>query len=289
MKRKQFLFSLLFITATNICIAQETISLNVVYEFRYVRDLTQKDNPYIYNMVLSLGKGASRYCTEREYKEKNKSIARKKQQQQAQASASSKPVRTVRSVGPGLYVGRSGVIIREEIIKNFPKRTMETTALMANRVYTVETALPSIKWELQPGKKTIDKYTCQKAIGKYAGRVYEVWFAPDLPYQDGPWKLNGLPGLILEARDTTNEVVFTFKGITPNDDAGMKVVTFMKDDFAVKTNLKSYNRTVRAFSSDPEAVMAAARPDSRYVIICQDASGTRQAIKVKKYNPIEKD
>ncbi|MVO10049.1 GLPGLI family protein [Flavobacterium sp. TP390] len=47
--------------------------------------------------------------------------------------------------------------------------------------------------------KTILNFTCQKAITEIYGREFTVWFTTEIPVNDGPWKLYGLPGLILEA------------------------------------------------------------------------------------------
>ncbi len=41
------------------------------------------------------------------------------------------------------------------------------------------------------------KVMCQKATTRYGGRNYTAWFAPDIPISDGPYKFNGLPGLIV--------------------------------------------------------------------------------------------
>jgi GLPGLI family protein len=65
-----------------------------------------------------------------------------------------------------------------------------------------------IKWEILNEYKKINIYNCQKAKGKFRGRVYDVWFTFDIPISLGPWKLNGLPGLILEAKDATNMFYF---------------------------------------------------------------------------------
>jgi GLPGLI family protein len=65
-----------------------------------------------------------------------------------------------------------------------------------------------ISWELLNETKNINSFSCQKAIGNFRGRTYTVWFTNDIPVSLGPWKLNGLPGLILEATDSLNQFQF---------------------------------------------------------------------------------
>lgn len=71
----------------------------------------------------------------------------------------------------------------------------------------------TINWEITGDTKNILGYDCIKATGKYHGRKWEVWFTPDIPISDGPWKLCGLPGLILYAKDKSGEFVFEAIGI----------------------------------------------------------------------------
>ncbi len=77
----------------------------------------------------------------------------------------------------------------------------------------IHDTLPKIAWELVDSYKEIGGYGCQKAEGEFGGRLYEVWFAKDIPIPFGPYKLWGLPGLILEARDEFGLVRFTFAGL----------------------------------------------------------------------------
>ena len=65
------------------------------------------------------------------------------------------------------------------------------------------------QWELQDSTKTILDYPCQLAISEYRGRTWYAWFTFDIPISDGPWKLGGLPGLILEAYDSDRDYTFT--------------------------------------------------------------------------------
>ncbi|MBG6063489.1 GLPGLI family protein [Flavobacterium sp. CG_9.1] len=67
------------------------------------------------------------------------------------------------------------------------------------KFFDVKDNLPSFDWEITSETKNILGYTCQKAILRFRGRDYTVYFTTDIPYSDGPWKFSGLPGMILEA------------------------------------------------------------------------------------------
>ena len=54
-------------------------------------------------------------------------------------------------------------------------------------------------WETGDSTKNILGYECIQAQTDYHGRHWTVWFTPEIPVHDGPWKFRGLPGLILEA------------------------------------------------------------------------------------------
>ncbi len=61
--------------------------------------------------------------------------------------------------------------------------------------------------------RTILGYECILATTAYHGRQWDAWFAPEIPINAGPWKLLGLPGLIMEAIDSTGQHHFTANGI----------------------------------------------------------------------------
>jgi len=78
--------------------------------------------------------------------------------------------------------------------------------------FTVE-KVPLMNWELLPDTKKFDQVDCSLAKTTFRGRVYYAWYASKIPISHGPWKLNGLPGIILEAYDETREVIFKFNSI----------------------------------------------------------------------------
>ena len=83
------------------------------------------------------------------------------------------------------------------------------------------------------------------------GRSYEVWFAPDIPISDGPWKFYGLPGLILEAYDIQHHYEFTFLGM--RECAGEVAIPI--DDY-VKTTKYDFLKTKQLSIDDPNAFLA---------------------------------
>lgn len=71
--------------------------------------------------------------------------------------------------------------------------------------------LHPMEWRLESEEKKVEGIPCKRATVRFKGRDYVAWYAPSIPISNGPWKLGGLPGLILEASDVRGEwhAVFT--------------------------------------------------------------------------------
>ncbi|MFP3591886.1 GLPGLI family protein [Chryseobacterium sp. SIMBA_038] len=74
-------------------------------------------------------------------------------------------------------------------------------------IYSYEEDRP-LSWKILPETTKIGEYKVQKAETDFAGRKWTAWFTTDLPYQDGPYKFTGLPGLIVKVEDAQGEYSF---------------------------------------------------------------------------------
>ncbi|WP_339657604.1 GLPGLI family protein [uncultured Maribacter sp.] len=99
---------------------------------------------------------------------------------------------------------------------NFAKDTLISAEMMAFNIYNIAETLPKIKWEITDNEKKIGKHSVLLAKTFFRGRHYEAWFALDYPIRTGPWKLHGLPGLILEAYDESKRYMWVAKEIKSN-------------------------------------------------------------------------
>ncbi|WP_316834826.1 GLPGLI family protein [Pedobacter nutrimenti] len=110
------------------------------------------------------------------------------------------------TVGSGSMEGESYQIVKD---KQTSKQTiLDYVSVIADRFkYTDEPG--KLDWKISGETDTVLSYTCQKASLHFRGRDYIAWFSTDIPVSDGPWKFNGLPGLILKIEDT--EGLFAFK------------------------------------------------------------------------------
>ncbi|WP_228394803.1 GLPGLI family protein [Chryseobacterium arthrosphaerae] len=73
-----------------------------------------------------------------------------------------------------------------------------------------------LNWKLSEENKTIGNIKCQKAEVDYGGRVWIAWFAKEIPFQEGPYIFNGLPGLIVEIYDDHKDYLFKLIKIKKN-------------------------------------------------------------------------
>lgn len=142
--------------------------------------------------------------------------------------------------------------------------------------YVIPDTLPAIKWSITKESKKLSGILCQKATGLCKGRNYTAWFAPSIPLPAGPWKLNGLPGIILEAYDETTEVKFIF--------ASLEKITSTKiiesPRAYVKLSKKEWDKIRDAYEDDPQAFSA--RKNAEKGITTSVSIGNQQVPTPKK-------
>lgn len=74
-------------------------------------------------------------------------------------------------------------------------------------IYSYEEDRP-MTWKISSETRKIGEYKVQKAETDFGGRKWTAWFTTDLPYQDGPYKFGGLPGLIVKVEDDKGDYSF---------------------------------------------------------------------------------
>jgi len=118
------------------------------------------------------------------------------------------------------------------------KDSLKTKTAINNSNYLLFETIPIFKWVLTSKEtKKIGNYVCKKATTYFRGRNYIAWYAVDIPTQFGPWKFNGLPGLILEIYDETNRYHWTVQKIKM---LNKKIELPKYESYYTKIDLKKY-------------------------------------------------
>ncbi|WP_214070338.1 GLPGLI family protein [Mucilaginibacter sp. dw_454] len=262
MKKATLILTLLLPVFAALAQQADTAKLIVHFKFSHLRDTTQRDKPYTENMVLFAGQNASVY---KSYDRKLQQAMMRKQieEQAAQQKGSGNMRFSITSRAP----------TSSTEYYQFPAQNKLITKERLITPYLIEDKMPAINWAISSDTLTIGGVHCQKATTHFKGRDYTAWFSPDLPFHTGPWKLNGLPGLIVEAYDKNKEVVFKFDSMeeatpqikTVTTDAGPTIKLIGMDDDstdpnviaipadAVRTTQKEFEKLREAMRKDPQA------------------------------------
>lgn len=268
---------------------QQPVLASIVYDFVHVNDTNNRDKPVKEQMILRLSQKNSIYL----------SLTKEERLEELKKSL-------MESMGPetrGRLVGLSNFSVRgpglstEELFQFPQDEKLVAYNKLGAQDYIIESPLPKIAWSIDEETREIGGFACQRATGQYAGRTYTAWFSPDLPFQAGPWKLSGLPGLILEAEDSKQEVAFRFQEFREKEED--RYVSFPQN--ALKTDEKAFARAKVAFEENPMAGRQAPPPGATVVRSFRDASGreitegeakanrakAQKEAKDKNNNPIE--
>ncbi len=140
-----------------------------------------------------------------------------------------------RSVMYDYRTGKSKVVVPDIWVPTQPYYTYSLA-------HIYEEDVPELEWEITGEHGTVASFDCQKAECDFRGRRWEAWFTTDIPVGEGPWKLRGLPGLILYARDTTGQYSFEAVSVTDSPEPFYDYV-YEHEDRTTYRRFKRYERS----------------------------------------------
>lgn len=111
-----------------------------------------------------------------------------------------------------VYAGKFEAMPRKDgsyyIVKSFTANNMCCYESTSMELFYYDESPDGWEWEISDSTRNVLGYECVKAFSDYHGRKWEAWFSPEIPINNGPWKLHGLPGLILEASADGGKIFF---------------------------------------------------------------------------------
>ncbi|WP_194851873.1 GLPGLI family protein [Nonlabens antarcticus] len=136
------------------------------------------------------------------------------------------------------------------IYKDLQKQQFFKEDEILGKEFLIVDQLPQYNWQLSQETKMIGNYLCYKATylpeltesqkeakakkeeEKEAGgllaqiedkdRTITAWYAPEIPVSNGPGEYQGLPGLILEVKESETIILCTKIEINPENDLNIK-------------------------------------------------------------------
>lgn len=173
----------------------------------------------------------------------------------------------------------------EQTFKNLPEGCVTTTDQIAGEVSRLkcEEAMDMPQWTLLADTVTVAGYLCRSAECFFKGRKWKAWYAHEIPVSEGPWKLHGLPGLVLKAEDGANHYRFIANGLEQCRTG--EPVLFDGRDYE-PVNRKQYDKIHRRYYSDPVGYIAGVMPNVK-IQINDEHGNAAPSPKDLPYNPIE--
>ena len=297
---KLIFVALFFFLSPSFLFAQEPDSVlaKVKYQFTWINDTTRTDSPHIENMILIIGKNASQYTSYDKIIQDE--IAQKSIEQQIKNNGGlnnihlTLPNRKSITQDEYFYFAKENKFFLKERVINF---------------YLIEEPPYTIDWKISNDTMSFSGIHCQKATAHFKGRNWNAWFATELPFQSGPWKLHGLPGLIIDAYDDTKTVRFEFAGLDnikdevsvaekkDMDPGSVKIVIpgsnvlqekeIKLPSDAIRTTQKEFDKLKEAFKKDPDGFLSAQLGGDIKVKTTKVQGPTKTTKRSVTNNPIE--
>jgi GLPGLI family protein len=139
--------------------------------------------------------------------------------------------------------------------KDFKTGIKTYKSRIARDQYSYEEERP-MEWKILAETATIGEYKTQKAETKFAGRTWFAWFTSEIPFQDGPYKFSGLPGLIVKVEDSKGDYSFDLK----ESKKIPELASFAQRGTTIKVKRDAFQKQLEKYRKDPMSFMNQAGP-----------------------------
>ncbi len=192
-------FFIIFALISALCTAQNQ---RFLYEYKFVQDSTNKSEIKSEVLVLDLNEKGSKFYSYEKYRAD--SLSNVEMEKQMKAGSTDIFINNT-------YKG----IIRYTVEKSYPDFKTVIYNSIGGDDYKI-TDDRKMNWKILPETATIGTFKAQKAETTIFGRKWTAWFTTEIPVQDGPYKFQGLPGLIVKIQDKSQSHIFELKGVRKN-------------------------------------------------------------------------
>lgn len=181
-----------------------------------------------------------------------------------------------------------------KIVKTYPDMKIQYVERIANGFSPMSIGYNEnlkFDWKISNEKAKIGAYNAQKATTEFGGKKWTAWFSSELPFQDGPYKFSGLPGLIVKIEDEGKNYSWVLQG--NKKVADWNELTYMEEisNLGLKVTempREKFEKTFSDFKKDP---FATARPMMTQEIMSKTIPGMDGTIgdMMKKQEKMYKD
>lgn len=246
--------------------------LTVQYDMEALTDLSKPDQPIKETMRLDIGRKSSRFYS---YTAAVRdSVLKADMDNGASTETINQHAKQYKSVWS------------EQTFKGYPEGHVTTLDEIAGDISRLrcEEEEEKPEWKLTADTLTLLGYRCTRATTQFKGRQWTAWFTPDIPVSEGPWKLCGLPGMILKAEDAEGHYRFAANGIEQCRDEAP--IIFGGKDYE-SVSRKQYARVHERFATDPVGFITGSMPNVTITIKDEHGQPAKNP-KDMPHNPIER-
>lgn len=258
------------------------------YEYKFIPDSTNKADVKKEMMLLDIDKNGSSYYSQDKYI--SDSTAKAELEKQMKVSSGNFTIKRT----------EKGGVVGYKVTKQYPDFKTFIYLKVSSDTYKVEEDQKP-EWKILQDKQKIGEYNAQKATTNFGGREWVAWFSTDIPFQDGPYKFYGLPGLIVKIEDKTGSHSMTLVGNktfqtvkTQEQELPAGIQLFGMGGKEIETNEKQFKKVWKNYVNDPtknmrEMMMKNSDGNNKVVFKSKSADGREISDPNQVFREIEKN